>query len=122
MIEHIKSVREVFVDTPKRYEFLTEQLKRVDDETQDLLHVLELGKLDAIKTGEVAKRLKEVRKERRRIKDDLEVMEEVVGFTKGRVNKNTISKLIGDVRKIEERKKTRKYRMRVCKDLEDYIV
>ena len=58
MIEHIKSVREVFVDTPKRYEFLTEQLKRVDDETQDLLHVLELGKLDAIKTGEVAKKIK----------------------------------------------------------------
>lgn len=122
MIEHIKSVREVFVDTPKRHKLLTEQLKTVDDETQDLLHVLELGKLDAIKTGEVAKRLKKVQKERRQIKDDLEVMEEVVGFAKGRVNENTISKLIGDVRKIEKRKKTRKYRMRVCKDLEDYIV
>ena len=68
---------------------LTEEIQRTEDITQDLLHELELGSLNAVEIMAVAKELKEVRQERRKYKDELAKVNTLKGFTDKYNNKMT---------------------------------
>ena len=78
----------------------------------DLLHELELGNLDAIETTKVAKTLKEVLKERRKSKDELEKVMTLKGFTDKYNNKliaGDIIQVIKNLRTLKSNQENRKY-------------
>lgn len=61
----------------KRKEELCKELSKKDGEQEDILHYLEFKKCDAIITSKLVKKLKEVRKERRLIKEELEAVQRI---------------------------------------------
>lgn len=60
-----------------RKEELCKELSKKDGEQEDILHYLEFKKCDAIITSKLVKKLKEVRKERRLIKEELEAVQRI---------------------------------------------
>lgn len=61
----------------KRKAELNKELSKKDGEQEDILHCLEFKKCNAIITSKLAKKLKEVRKERRLIKEELEAVQRI---------------------------------------------
>ncbi|TYR75555.1 hypothetical protein FZC79_10315 [Rossellomorea vietnamensis] len=120
--KNLQAVREVFVDYPKRYENNETQLKRIDQEIQDILHVIELNNFNAAIGYKLSKELQKARQERRRIKDELEMMDpikELLAFPKP--TEKNISKTIGSVRQVITKHGARTYRMRIREDLQEMI-
>ena len=78
----------------------------------DLLHELELGNLDAVEMVSVAKLLKEVLKERRKSKDELDKVKILKVFT-DKYNKKFITgdiiQVIKDLRTLKSNQENRKY-------------
>ena len=70
---------------------LEKELYIKEDETQDYLHELELGNLNGIDIMKTSKRLIKTRKERRVIKNKLEVLNTLKGYTDKYINKGIIS-------------------------------
>ena len=99
---------------------LTAKLYEKDGEQEDLLHELELSKLNASEMTQIMKRLKAVRLERRDLKNELEKANTLKGFTDKYNNKfiiKDISQLISNLETLESNQKTRKYNPRILKDL-----
>lgn len=118
----LQSVREVFVNYPKRYETATEELRKVENEIQDILHVIEFCSLDAIKMTEKYKELKALRVKRRELKDELELLGEVKSFlAHQKPSEKIINNTIGKIRSTLERQHNRTYTMRVRKDWQRLI-
>lgn len=61
----------------KRKEELCKELSKKDGEQEDILHYLEFKKCDAVITSKLVKKLKEIRKERRLIKEELEAVQRI---------------------------------------------
>lgn len=119
----LQRVRDVFVNYPKRFEENEEGLKRCDQETQDLLHVIEFSNFSASEGYRLARELQEVRRLRREIKNEQEVLQPIVkDFLKyGKITDKNISKTIGDIRSIESKQERRTYTMRVRTDLQEKV-
>lgn len=119
----IQAIKRIFIDYPQVYKMKKDELVKAEQERQDLLHVLELGKLDAIGIQKVAGQLKQVSIRRRSIKNNLEVLEAVSKFSRtfnNNTNKNKqIETVANTVNNIISR--DRKYTMRVRKDLQDLV-
>lgn len=71
-----------------RKEELCKELSKKDGEQEDILHYLEFKKCDAIITSKLVKKLKEVRKERRLIKEELEAVQRITQGINERKEKN----------------------------------
>lgn len=74
-----------------------------NDATQDILHQLELCDVDYHQSARLAKKLREVRQERRSAKDRYDTYAPIVNWMDD--NRNTIKaleRLLGDVRKSEK--------------------
>lgn len=84
--------------------------KQANEETQDILHRLELCDDDAEFSGELAGKLRVTRRMRRRAKDTREVCSPVYAWAEeySAVVKS-LERLLGDVRKIEARQQNRMY-------------
>lgn len=120
--EKLSIVLDVFIKYPQKYEELKQELMIIGSERQDLLHALELGRLNAVQRTKLVNELKEVQKRRRKIKDELEVLDEIKRFTSTvRLKERQIKEIIERIRSIEERHKTRTYTMRVRTDLQDVV-
>lgn len=119
--EQLQAVRYILVEVPKLFNLAQKEFHKTNDETQDILHVLELGKLNAIEMSKITRQLKEVRQRRRKLKDELEILYEIRNFAFGDINEHEINKLIGTVRKINDRHENRKYTMRVRSDLQNLM-
>lgn len=120
--QSLLAVREVYVNAPKRHESIEESLRMVEEEIQDILHVIELGRFNASDGYKLAKELQKARMERRRLKDDLELLKpirELITFSKP--TEKNIGKVLGDLRNIKAKHQTRSYRMRKRTDLEQMI-
>lgn len=120
--QHLQSIREVFVNYPKLYEHNLEQLKRIDQEIQDILHAIELNNFNASDGYKLAKELQTARKVRRELKDQLELLEplkEFVSFVKP--TEKNIGSTLGNVRIIKQRHNVRTYKMRIRDDLQSLI-
>lgn len=84
--------------------------KRTNEETQDILHRLELCDDDADFTGKLAGKLRVVRRMRRKAKDMREVCGPVCGWAEEySAARKSLERLLGDVRKIEARQQNRMY-------------
>lgn len=70
--ELLKYMLNFFQDIDKQLKNKNEELKRIDMQQQDILHYIEAKKLNAGGYAKAGKLLKEVRADRRNIKDDLE--------------------------------------------------
>lgn len=71
-----------------RKEELCKELSKKDGEQEDILHYLEFKKCDAIIASKLVKKLKEVRKERRLIKEELEAVQRITQGINERKEKN----------------------------------
>lgn len=94
---------------------LEEQIKETELARNDLLHELELANLNAIEMTRVAKTLKEVLKERRKYKDELDKVMTLKVFT----DKYNHKLIVGDIiialknlRILKENKENRVYKSR----------
>ena len=121
--EAIKSVREVYVNLPRRYEQLEKDLKKLDMETQDLLHLMELKDLNLHRGFMAYKDLQRVRQERRKVKDEMEMHEPILELNKyaGKPVEKHLNKHLGEVRKVALSQQGRSYRMRVRDDLQELV-
>lgn len=99
---------------------LEKEIKRTELERNDLLHELELGKLNAVEMTRVAKVLKDVLKERRQYKDELNKVMTLKGFTDKYNNKlivGDIIQVLKNLNTLEKNKENRKYRARVIENM-----
>lgn len=106
------------IDTLKKD--LEKEIKRVEQERNDLLHEIELGNLNAAELIKVAVVLRDVLKERRQYKDELDKVMTIKGFTDKYNNKlitGDIIQTIKNLKTLEKNKEQRKYRPRVIQDL-----
>ena len=99
---------------------LKSKLKVKELEQDDLLHEIELSKLNAFELSKVAVRLRNVRQERRVIKDKLEFISTVKVFSDKYNNKlitGDITQLLKNISNLKENWKKRIYKTRVLEDL-----
>lgn len=85
--ELLKYMLNFFQDIDKQLKNKNEELKRIDMQQQDILHYIEVRNLNAGGYAKSGKLLKDVRQERRRIKNDIEQMELIQVFTRKYNNK-----------------------------------
>lgn len=116
--EATKQLQSVISQTPERVRKLHELVQRADWEEQDLLHLAELGKFNAAEGYYITKQISNVRKKRRKYKDELEALSElrkvINNNSKLEVHMNTLNK---SLKSDEEKKNKRRYNIRVRQDL-----
>lgn len=119
--KEMQALRNIFINYPKQYNILKDKLMRLNNIRQDLLHVLEIGKLDAIEQMRITKELKKVSKERRLVKDDLEVLTQLKSVWEGKTSNKDISEVIGKIKSKLNHIENREYNLRVRTDLQQYL-
>lgn len=116
----IQQMNEFFTYIERTNSDLKNSLVTKELEQSDLLHELELSKLNAIEIIKVSTKLIKVRKERRNIKDRLEFIATLKEFT-DKYNKKLITgdiaKALKDIDTLKNNWETRYYRPRVLSDL-----
>lgn len=117
------AIRKIFLDYPNYYMQQKKEFERVSSERQDLLHVIELAKLNAAQMSKYMRQLKQVQIKRRQIKNNLEVLEQINRFSHNFNNNkhkdHQIDTVINTVDNIVNRE--RKYKMRVRPDLQELV-
>lgn len=106
------------LDTVKRE--LENEICIKEAEQTDYLHELELAKLNGIEIVKVAKELINTRKQRRKLKDKLELINTIKGFTDEYIKKGIISNLkqvIKNIDTLTKNQETREYTPKVIKTL-----
>lgn len=105
------------------YRIASELLEEQNQLTQDYLHKLELGKLNAVELTKVAKSIQDNRKERRKYKNDMEYAQIIVEFVQNPQTRDVLHQLeaaLGKLRKMKKQRQYRVYRYRVI-DEEDLV-
>ena len=106
------------LDTVKKQ--LESKLNIKDNETIDYLHELELAKLNGIEIMAVSKALIKTRKERREIKDKLELVNTLKGYTDKYITKGIIAdtrQAISNIEMLKSNQENREYTPKVIKTL-----
>ncbi len=102
-----------FVESARsEYNFNLESMKNEERITQDYLHMLELEGLNCRERSKIATQLVTNRQARRHYKDAVEELEPIVDFfedPKNRALLNSMSQLLGQVRKVENYHQRRFY-------------
>lgn len=118
--EFAKEMNYFFTYIERTNSDLKNELRIKELEQDDLLHEIELSKLNAFELSKVAVRLRDVRQERRVIKDKLEFISTLKGFSDKYNNKlitGDIAQLLKNIRMLKENWDTRIYKTRVLEDL-----
>ena len=118
--EFAKEMNYFFTYIERTNSDLKNELRIKELEQDDLLHEIELSKLNAFELSKVAVRLHNVRQERRVIKDKLEFLSTLKGFADKYNNKlitGDIAQLLKNIRNLKENWETRIYKTRVLEDL-----
>lgn len=111
----------IYQNVIRDYEYDLERLKEIQDEIQDIEHEIEFSPSKNMYAGYLLyKRIKELRVERRRCKEETELMKETYEFFKsqqGQAFKNKMQQLQGNARKIRKAQESRTYIPRQRNDL-----
>ena len=111
----------IFQNVVKDYERDLDRIKEIEDELQDLYHEIELSPSKNMYLGYLLyKRIRDLRIERRRCKDQTELMKETYEFFKsqqGQSFKNKMQSLQGNARKLRDVQEKRTYKPRIRDDL-----
>lgn len=116
--ETISGFCRMLEDAQKDYIWNCDEMKRMDDLTQDYLHKLELDGLDYKERAKVATQLTKCRQARRECKDTIEVLEPLMQFLysdRGKSLYNQFRETLGKTRKVEKSMETRTYIPRVLR-------
>lgn len=116
------TIRDAIRDLPKRYESNENDIKNLESEINDLMHLMELVDLNARDGFKAYKELQRVQQERRKIKDENEELKHLYPALKGlRDRVGQFDNAVGGIRKTRSYLEKRKYRCRIRKDLENRI-
>lgn len=104
-------------DSAQTSQIASEDEAQANDETQDILHRLELCNDAYRDTARLARTLREVRRRRRRAKDAREKATVIAAWAQAnRTAVNQLEHVLGDLRKLEKRNEQRFYnpRTHIC--------
>lgn len=123
VVKALQMVREVYVNFPKRMESAQEELRKIESEIQDILHVIELTNFNACDGYKWAKELQTLRHQRRMLKDEIDLLEPIakdfLSFQKP--TEKNINKTLGEIRNVVGKQNNRSYRMRVREELQELM-
>lgn len=117
----LQSVRRIFFEYPRQLQSAKEKLEHNRQELLDVEHVFEFGSINGPDTMKLSKIYKDLRRERRELKDEMGALR-VIEHLSNRVPEKEVTDPIGEIRNLKENQDNRSYRMRVRKDLEKYMV
>ena len=112
-VDKVKGLNGLASEAVHRKNELTDQLSTVDKETCDILHYIEFCNLNAAQGYKAYKMLKERRIRRRSIKNELQVLDIILGKKISETATDEIQKAVHGMDK-------RKYEPRVMEELFDY--
>ena len=113
-------IEQLFTDLDDIKKELENKIDLKGAEQEEYLHELELGNLSGLEILKVSKELIRTRKERRVLKDKLEVINTLKGYTDKYITKGIIAdtrQAINNIDTLINNQQTRKYTPRVVKDL-----
>lgn len=123
-IEEVKTLlldmENLFMNLDNRKKELEDQINIKEAEQEDYLHELELAKLNGIEIMKVSNVLIKTRKERRKLKDKLEIIKTLKGYTDKFINKGIIAETrqaISNIDTLKNNQESREYTPRIVKDL-----
>ena len=118
--ELLENVKYFFENIDEVENRLRGELNQKELERDDLLHEVELAKLNAIDVSRTFKRLRRTLQERRIIKDKIDLISTMKGYSKKFIEKGIIAETdttLTNIKKLLINKENRKYTPRVLKDL-----
>ena len=118
--EFLIKMKNFFESIDKLRISLERQIKETEFARNDMLHELELGNLNAVEMIKVAKTLKEILRDRRKYKDELDKVMTLKGFTdkyNNRLIGGDIINVLKNLRTLKENQETRQYTPRIIKNL-----
>lgn len=113
-------IENLFMNLDDKKKEIENAIEVKEAEQRDYLHELELAKLNGIEIMQVAKELIKTRKARRVLKDKLELINTLKGYTDKFINKGIIAETRQAIQNIDTLKsnhETREYTPRVVKNL-----
>lgn len=119
-LELLKNIKCFFYDIEETEKKLNTELYNKEGERDDLLHEIELSKLNAIEIMSTYKKLEKVLKERRVIKNKIELINTIKPYTSKFITKGICAETDTTIKNIETLKsnqENRQYTPRIIKDL-----
>lgn len=113
-------IEDLFMNLDEYKKDLENQISRKEAEQEDYLHELELAKLNGIEIMKVSNALIKTRKERRILKDKLELLKTIKGYTDKYITKGIIAETrqaINNIETLKSNLETREYNPKVVKEL-----
>ena len=111
----------IYQNVIKDYEYDLEEIKRIEGELNDLMHEIELGQSRNVCQGySLYKQIRDLRIERRRCKEEAEILKDMYEYFKSQVGqefKHKIQRLQGEAAKLREVQEHRTYTPRQRNDL-----
>lgn len=117
MLENIKYF---FYDIEETEKKLSAELYNKEGERDDLLHEIELSKLNAIERMQIYAKLEKVLQERRIIKDKIDLINTIKPYTNKFIMKGIFAETditIKNIETLRNNQETRQYTPRVLKEL-----
>ena len=113
-------IRDAIRDLPERHRQNKVEIERLQGEQQDLLHFIEFNNVGTVQSHKIYKDIQRVRVERRKLKDENELLEPLVEtLRKFKGQLSELDKVIGDIRKVDNKLRNRGYKCRVRNDLQE---
>ena len=119
-LELLENIKYFFYNTEEIEKKLNSDLRNKEYERDDLLHEIELSKLNAIEIMAVYKKLEKVLQERRIIKDKIDLVSTIKPYTSKFITKGICAETDTTIKNIETLKRNqenRQYTPRVLQDL-----
>lgn len=116
----LQKMKDLFENLDTFKKKLESEISIKEAEQSDYLHEIELAKLNGIELMQVAKALKNTRSDRRKLKDELELINTIKGFTDEYIKKGIISNLqqvIKNVDTLKSNQENREYTPKAIKTL-----
>lgn len=118
---YVTTMVTIYQNVVKDYEQNLDRIQEIQDELQDIEHEIELSAPKNMYAGYLLyKRIRELRIERRRCKEEVELMKDTYEYFKsqqGQAFKNKVQQLQGGAKKIRDAQERRTYRPRQRDDL-----
>lgn len=117
---YLTGITDFFVSIDENIAEMNRQLTTKEGEQEDLLHEIELSKLNAIEMMNLCKRLKNTRVERRKIKNNLQLLKTIKPLSDTYYKKGINAEIVQTIKNIESLEnvwRDRSYVPRVLKDL-----
>ena len=112
-INELGRCEDILSEASKRYQELNRELSDVDLKLQDMLHNIELSdKCDMYKSWQMINEIRDLRKQRRNIKDEKLVLSGIKAQGITYLNRQSVQKCVDGLSK-------RKYRIRIVEEEED---